>query len=84
MLFRSALKLSGKDDRLKRVDFLKLAATGGLSAADARNSIDSLLKDFEAGLNAVSLPNIAHIGDDDAGKADRMLALCRDRLEEFA
>ncbi len=81
---RMALKLSGKDDRLKRADFLKLAATGGLSAVDARNSIDSLLKDFEAGLNAVSLPNLPNIGDDDAGKADRMLALCRNRLEEFA
>ena len=81
---RMALKLSGKDDRLKRADFLKLAATGGLSAADARNTIDSLLKDFETGLNAVSLPNIPHIGDDDAGKADRMLTLCRDRLEQFS
>jgi serine/threonine-protein kinase HipA len=81
---RMALKLSGKDDRLKRADFLKLAATGGLSAADARNAIDSLLKDFEAGLNAVSLPNIPHIGDDDAGTAERMIALCRDCLEQFA
>ncbi len=35
-------------------------------------------------MNAVSLPNIPHIGDDDAGTADRMLALCRDRLEQFA
>jgi len=81
---RMALKLSGKDDRLKRADFLKLAATGGLSAADARNAIDSFLENFEAGLNAVSLPNIPHIGDDDAGKADRMLTLCKDRLEQFA
>jgi serine/threonine-protein kinase HipA len=69
---------------LKCADFLKLAATGGLSAADARNAIDSLLKDFEVGLNAVSLPNIPHISDDDAGKADRMLTLCKDRLDKFA
>ncbi len=79
-----ALKLSGKDDRLNRADFLKLAATGGLSPADGRIAIDSLLNDFEAGLNVVSLPKIPHIGDDDAGKADRMLKLCRDRLEQFA
>ena len=81
---RMALELAGKDDRLKRADFLKLAATGGLGAADALNAIDSLLKGFEAGLNTVSLSDIPDIGDDEAGKADRMLTLCRDRLDQFA
>ncbi|MCZ6895483.1 MAG: HipA domain-containing protein [Gammaproteobacteria bacterium] len=78
-----ALKLAGKDDRLKRADFQKLAATGGLSAADAQDAIDSILRGFGAGLDAVSLPDLPNIGDDDASKARQMLALCRERLEQF-
>ncbi len=79
-----ALKLAGKDDRLKRTDFLKLAATGGLSAADAQDAIDSILRGFEAGLDAISLPSLPNFGGDDAAKADQMLTLCRGRLEQFS
>ena len=79
-----ALKLNGKDDRLKRADFLKLAATGGLSAGNAQDAIDDILVRFAAGLDAVALPALAHIGEDDAAKAEQMLTLCRGRLEQFA
>ena len=78
-----ALKLNGKDDRLKRADFMKLAATGGLSPADAREAIDRILDGLAAGLDSVALPSLPHIAEDEAGRAGRMLALCRTRVEEF-
>ena len=37
-----ALKLNGKDDRLRRADFKALAATAGIRAADADRSIDAV------------------------------------------
>jgi serine/threonine-protein kinase HipA len=79
-----ALKLAGKDDRLKRADFMKLAATGGISAAVAGEAIDATLLGFENGLKAVSLPNKIHFSDADIAKADQMLALCKERLDRFS
>jgi serine/threonine-protein kinase HipA len=79
-----ALKLGGKDDRLKRADFLKLAATGGINASAAGEAMDALLTGFEDGLNAVSLPSKLKFGDDIMTQADQMLTLCRDRLSVFS
>ena len=53
---RMALKLNGKDDRLKRADFLRLAATGGMSSAEAQSAIDSAdYASFAAGLDNAPL-----------------------------
>lgn len=41
---RLALKLSGKDNRLRRADFLALAATAGLRAGDAEAAINEVLR----------------------------------------
>ncbi|MCF6293419.1 MAG: HipA domain-containing protein, partial [Robiginitomaculum sp.] len=78
-----ALKLAGKDDRLKRADFLKLAATGGINASATGEAMDALLAGFEEGLNAVSLPSELQFGDVNIAKAEQMLTLCRDRLKQF-
>jgi len=78
-----ALKLNGKDDRLKRADFLKLAATGGMSAADAQDAVDTLLARFASTLDTVTLPELDDINEDDAARAEQMLAICRSRLEQF-
>ncbi len=78
-----ALKLAEKDDRLKRADFLKLAATGGINASATVEAMDALLAGFEEGLNAVSLPSELQFGDINIAKAEQMLTLCRDRLKQF-
>ena len=78
-----ALKLAGKDDQLKRADFLRLAATGGINTSAASVAIDTLLTSFEGGLNAVSLPSELHFDEDIMIQADQMLTLCKDRLETF-
>lgn len=81
---RMALKLNGKDDKLKRDDFIKLAVTGGMSAADAQDAIGTLLVGFAAGLDAFALPLREHITEEDITRAEQMLAICRRRLEQFA
>ena len=39
-----ALKLSGKDERLRRTDFVALATLAGLRAGDAQAAIDDVLQ----------------------------------------
>ena len=40
---RMALKLNGKDERLKRADFLAVSAIAGLRASDTHAAIDEVL-----------------------------------------
>ena len=47
---RMALKLNGKDDRLRRTDFKVLASTIGLRAADAGTAIDSVRSALKSGV----------------------------------
>ena len=79
-----ALKLAGKDDRLKRADFLRLAATGGINASAAGEAIDAVLTSFEDGLNAVLLPSELHFDENIMAQAAQMLTLCKARLETFS
>ncbi|MGH6946596.1 MAG: type II toxin-antitoxin system HipA family toxin [Kiloniellales bacterium] len=81
---RMALKLNGKDDRLRRADFLKLAATAGIAAGPANAAIDRMLHEFAQGLDVVSVPAMSGFDSDIAARAERMLALCRERLGGFA
>ncbi|HUS58592.1 MAG TPA: HipA domain-containing protein [Planctomycetota bacterium] len=81
---RMALKLNGKDNRLRRADFLKLAATAGVSAGDANAAIDEVLGGFARGLDTVGLPPVVPLAEDIASRIDQMLSLCRDRLDGFA
>jgi serine/threonine-protein kinase HipA len=80
---RMALKLSGKDDRLRRADFLKMAATAGLSAGAANAAIEEMTDGLAQGLEAVSVPEVSGLNEDVIAKADQMLTLCRERLAGF-
>ena len=80
---RMALKINGKDNRLRRADFLKMAATAGLTATVANQAIEELLSGLRAGVDAVTTPDVARIDEDIAGKAEQMLAICRERVGEF-
>lgn len=79
-----ALKLAGKDDRLKRADFLRLAATAGINASAAGEAIDAVLTSFKDGLKAVLLPSELHFDENIMAQADQMLTLCKARLETFS
>ena len=47
---RMALKLNGKDDRLRRTDFKVLASTIGIRAADAGTAIDNVRSALKSGV----------------------------------
>ena len=80
---RMALKINGKDSRLRRADFLKMAATAGLTVTAANQAIEGLLSGLRAGVDAVTTPNVAGMDEEIAGKAQQMLAICRERVGEF-
>ena len=75
-----ALKLNGKDDRLRRADFLRFAATAGITARAATSAMDELVERFGAGLNQIVLPNVPNLETEITAKAEQMLDLCRTRL----
>lgn len=80
---RMALKLNGKDERLRRVDFRALAATAGLLAAQSDAAIDEMVQRVNGATGAVALPDLSEYGPDGEVTVSRMLALCRTRTEEF-
>jgi serine/threonine-protein kinase HipA len=80
---RMALKLGGKNERLRRADFVALATLVGLRAGDANAAIDGVLHSLRAGVDTVQLPAAFRQGDAAAVIA-KTLDLCRDRIESFA
>ena len=80
---RMALKLNGKDDRLRRADFLRMAATAGIPAHAADDAINELLAGLETGLDQVALPDIPNLNAELNSKAEQMIEICRDRLANW-
>jgi serine/threonine-protein kinase HipA len=80
---RMALKLGGKDERLKRADFVAVATLAGLRAADANTVIDDLLKRLTSALDSTKVP--APVAQDAAATAlvAKTLVLCRSRVAVF-
>lgn len=79
-----ALKISGKDERLKKADFKRFAATAGIPAAAADAAIDALLEALSRGLNDLTLPSPLTDGSANAERAARMRDIVRERLDTFA
>jgi serine/threonine-protein kinase HipA len=80
---RMALKLDGKDDRLRRADFIRMAATAGIPAPDANAAMDELITGLGAGLDQIALPQVPNIDAELIAKAEQMLALCRERVDNW-
>lgn len=81
---RMALKLNGKDDRLRRGDFMQVAATAGLSAAGAAATIDDLLERFTGAVEQIALPELTELDAGIEERAAAMIALCNERVAAFA
>lgn len=81
---RMALKLNGKDERLRRADFLAVAAIAGLRATDANKGIDEILERLRTAVEAVALPRLRR--DEPSGETavSRTLEICRERIISFA
>ncbi len=80
---RMALKLGGKDERLRRTNFIALAALAGLRAGDANTTIDDVLQRLPVALDAVALPEALELDQGPKAMAARTLALCRARIAAF-
>ena len=80
---RMALKLNGKDDKLRRPDFQAMARTAGLKAADADKAIDALIDSIEHAIDRIALPSPPNLGTDGKETVEKMLEIIRARLSAF-
>lgn len=80
---RMALKLGGKDERLRRADFVALATLAGLRAGDAQAAIDDMLQRLPLALDGLNLPRALVLTADARATIDRTLELCRGRVAAF-
>ena len=78
---RMALKLNGKDDRLRRTDFRALAATAGIRVGDGDAAIDEMTSRLAKAVAATGLPSEIEFSADIRQMVDRMLDICRERIE---
>ncbi len=80
---RMALTLAGKDERLKRADFVALATLAGLRAADANAAIDELLQRLLGAIDGIAVPPACLRDAAAAAIVGRTLDLCRERVRSF-
>jgi serine/threonine-protein kinase HipA len=78
-VYRMALKLNGKDDRLTRQDFLASARTIGLTVGDAEAAIDEINERLASRVKTLGLP--AFVGRYEAAQdvQDKVIALVKAR-----
>jgi serine/threonine-protein kinase HipA len=80
---RMALKLSGKDDNLRRLDFRALATTAGLRAGDADTAMDDMLKRIGDAIDRIGLPKTIDHSKDVEKLVNDVLDICRRRIKTF-
>lgn len=80
---RMALKMNGKDERLRRADFKRFAATAGIPAAAADAAMDELAAALAVGLDNIVLPVPLTDGSPGAERAAQMRAIVQERLKAF-
>ncbi len=81
---RMALKLNGKDDRLRRADFRALANIAGIRAIDADGAIDNMVERMKQVVDEVALPALPSYGSQAGIMVAKMLDICRERIASFA
>lgn len=80
---RMALKLNGKDDRLRRSDFKALASTIGVRAADAEMTIDSLRSGVKRGVERQAAPPYGNLLETEVETLNRMQEIIVRREASF-
>jgi len=81
---RMALKINGKDERLRRSDFRTMAQTAGLSAGAADRTIDFMIEQLRRALQTIELPPGLEYPEAGHAAVNQMLELCRERVAAFA
>lgn len=80
---RMALKLNGKDDRLKVKDFLTLARTIGLAAGQTESAIRTLATTLLEHEYRIKLPAFAIQSEADAAVRDQVITIVQERSASF-
>jgi serine/threonine-protein kinase HipA len=78
-----ALKVNGKAQRLRRADFLALAAIADLRAGDAKAAIDEMLASMTAALDQFALPPPLQADAAALALSQRVLQVARERVRDF-
>jgi serine/threonine-protein kinase HipA len=78
-----ALKITGKNEWLKRADLKRFAATAGIPAAAADTAMDELLAALARGLEHLASPRPLTDGSAGAGRAAQMREIVGERLNTF-
>jgi serine/threonine-protein kinase HipA len=81
---RLALKLTGKDDNLRRADFQTLATTAGVRAGNAEAALDDLLHRLRGAIDDIAVPKHIELTGETQKMVDEVLELCRLRVEGIA
>jgi serine/threonine-protein kinase HipA len=81
---RLALKLNGKDDRLRRSDFRAFAGTAGLKTAAADVAMDEMLGRLGEAIGRIALPKGLECGVEGRTMAKELLDISSSRIESFA
>jgi serine/threonine-protein kinase HipA len=80
---RMALKLNGKDDRLKRADFLAVSNIAGLRVSDANAAMDNVLEGLRRAVSEIALPQLSSDGPGGEAAVSSVLDVCRARITSF-
>ncbi len=78
-----ALKLNGKDERLRRADFVAVATLAGLRAGDANEALDDVLQAFGKALDDLQFPSVCRTQPNAEAAVAKVLGICRERLGGF-
>lgn len=80
---RQALKLNGKDNRINRGDFQRLAATMGINANTANAAIDELLNNLKKAIGNIALPGSLVLTESASAIVNDMIGIIEDRLNSM-
>lgn len=80
---RMALKLNGKDERLRRSDFVAVATLAGLRAGDANETIDRLLRSLQSAVETLKVPQQCLYTAGAESIVGKVLDLCGQRIASF-
>lgn len=78
-----ALKLNGKDERLRRADFVAVATLAGLRAGDANETLDEVLRAFTKAIDGLKVPAGCLNQPNAQVAVAKVLGICRERLDGF-
>jgi serine/threonine-protein kinase HipA len=80
---RMALKLGGRDERLRRADFVAVATLAGLRAGDANAAMDDLLGRLTGAIDGITIPPTCIRDAASGAVVGKTLDLCRERVASF-